>query len=423
MMYQATPLTEILQAETYEQNMRIGALPFFKAITARQLNPDSYVALLSGMLTIYAGFEQALSQAHYPILSAVWNDQLHKQPLLKQDLAVFAGAQNPAPAAHVRAHVLAEQFRLRVPREPLSLLGSAYVLATWNMGGAALCTQISQALKLSDTAGIGFLASFDAWGQAHWAEFATRLNGVTLDSASVRRIMTAAEETLDGIEQLIDQLHPLNDSPTSEQVTLLNPLAGNHMIAGDIREIQAALRAGEHTWQMLPYYELRYGQKGRKFTWSDGGWLVALAGESQARVNEQIQWLSRYLSPRGMPQWSMECHLRKLYEELVLAVPEKRAAYAALLEAANILADERRIYIGDATMEALDEAFYTRVGSQWKLWLPHCGSLLGSAVADEHMGITGALESIQGWMTDTARFPALWIDAVYTTINQAQRRV
>ncbi|NTU83402.1 MAG: biliverdin-producing heme oxygenase [Chloroflexales bacterium] len=422
-MYQAIPLTETLQAATYDQNIRIGALPFFNAVATRQLNPDSYVALLSGLATIYESFHQALEQANYPILGAVWDDELQKQALLRQDLAVFAaGPHREIPASSMRAHVLAEQFRLRMSRDPLSLLGGAYVLATWNMGGATLCAQITQALGLSGTTGIAFLASFDAWGQAHWPQFAARLDAAPLGSAAARRVVQAAQETLDGIEELIDQLHPLNESQTSELVTLLNPLAGNHMIASDIREIQAALRAGERTWRLLPYYELRYGQKGRKYTWSDSNWLVALAGESQARVNEQIQWLSRYLATRGMPQWMMECHLQQLHEDLVLAVPEKRDVYATLAEAARMLAEERRTQISDATLEALDEAFYARVGPQWNLWLPHCGSLLASAVADDRLGIAGALESLQSWMTDTTRFPALWIDTVHTTISHARQQ-
>ena len=423
-MYQTMPLIETLQAATYDQNVRIGALPFFKAVATRQLHPDSYVALLRALVTIYESFQQALVQANYPLLGTIWDDQLQKQTLLRQDLAVFAaGPHRELPAAVVRAHVLAEQFRLRMAHDPLSLLGGAYVLATWNMGGAALSSQVTHALGLSGTTGVSFLSSFDAWGQHHWPRFAGRLNATPVGSEAARHLVQAAQETLDGIEELIDQLHPLNESPTSELVTLLNPLAGNHLISNDIREVQAAMRAGERTLRFLPYYELRYTQRGRKYTWSDSNWIVALVGENQARVNEQIHWLSRYLATKGMPQWTTECHLLHLHDELVLAIPEKRDSYASLAEAARVLADERRPLVSDATLETLDTTFYTRVGPQWNRWLPYCGSLLGSAVADDRLGVTGALENLQRWMTDATRFPALWIDTVHTVISQARQRM
>ncbi|MEI8166153.1 MAG: biliverdin-producing heme oxygenase, partial [Chloroflexales bacterium] len=191
-MYQAIPLTETLQAATYEQNMRVGALPFFRAVATHQLNPDSYVALLSALVTVYESFQQALEQANYPLLGAVWDEHLQKQALLRHDLNAFTvGRHREVPAANVRAHVLAEQFRLRVARDPLSLLGSAYVLATWNMGGVALSAQVTQTLGFNSATGVTFLASFDSWGQTHWPQFANRLNATPLGSEAVRHLVQA----------------------------------------------------------------------------------------------------------------------------------------------------------------------------------------------------------------------------------------
>jgi hypothetical protein len=299
-------------------------------------------------------------------------------------------------------------------------LGSAYALATWNMGGAALCEKVTQALRLNGASGVSYLASFDTWGQAHWPDFAANLNAIPLESEAQQLVVLAAREALDGIEELIYLLHPLNESATSELVTLLNPLAGNHPITGDMTEIKAMMRAHQRIAQLFPYMDLRYGMKGRKFSWSDGGWLISLTSEAQVSVNQQIQWLARLLARRGMPRWFMECHLQLLYEELVLVIPANRDTYATLVEAARVLADERRATISDAALMALDDAFYERVGPEWRAWMPNCGAMLASAVADELTGVPHALEAIEGWMTDPARFPDAWIAAAHEVISKAR---
>jgi hypothetical protein len=64
--------------------------------------------------------------------------------------------------------------------------------------------------------------------------------------------------------------------------------------------------------------------------------------------------------------------------------------------------------------------FDVAVGPEWSARLPGTGTLLAAAVADEKAGIKNAVESIESWMTDAARFPQNWIDAVRTTIRKAR---
>lgn len=420
-MQQDTLLTETLRTATYDQIVRMGALPFFKAISAHQLTPDSYVALLSSLTTIYDAFDLGVTHASYPPLSATWAQHVQRKSLLMQDRAAFAAHQyRPVPAANLRAEVVAEQIRARALRDPLSMLGGAYILAVWNMGGVALNEQLVNAFRFNTLIGVSYLASFDTWGPSYWPQFAAIMDAVPVDTDAVQRVLASAREILDGIEDLITLLHPLNENPTGELVMLINPRAGNHRIPDDFREVQAAMRAGERSWLQFPYYERRYVQHGRKFTWSDSNWMVTLAEQNQATVNQQIQWLSRFLATRGMPQWTMECHLQLLHEELVQAVPEKRSIYGTLYEAAHVLAEQRRVHMSDATLIALDQAFEAHVGPEWSAWLPHAGGLLASAVADEKDRVPRAVESIESWMVDPSRFPPAWIEAVHTIIQQAR---
>ena len=69
-----------------------------------------------------------------------------------------------------------------------------------------------------------------------------------------------------------------------------------------------------------------------------------------------------------------------LAQELSAAIPEKQFEYERLLSAAA--------------------EFDRAVGPEWSARLPHIGTLLGCAVADELAGSTLAVESLRSWLTD-----------------------
>jgi heme oxygenase len=420
MMYQTTPLTESLQAATYDQNVRIGTLPFFKTMSLHPIAPQSYISLLRGLKTIYDAFEQALVNSGNTAAQKVWSSDLHKQALIEQDLATIKAQVPYVPAAELTAEALAEHIRLRAAEQPRSLIGSAYALATWYTGDSAVAEHVHAVLGLPADAGVSYLESFNSWNQNHWSEFAAHLNSIVLDQQGLKLIIEAAQEALHGIEQLIDQLHPINEQPISKLAKGLNVEAGNHLIAEDMTEIKAMMRAHKRINEMFPYVDIRYGTRGRKFSWTDGGWLVSLLKDTQENTNQQVQWLTRVLAVRGMPHWLLECYLPILAEELTNAVPEKREKYQQLRVAADMLADQRRATISDEMMAQLDAQFYEQVGAEWQTWMPNCGNLLASAVAVEQAGLEHVVSEIEGWMTDPARFPEPWIAAVHDVIAQAR---
>ncbi len=200
----------------------------------------------------------------------------------------------------------------------------------------------------------------------------------------------------------------------------LNPEAGSHPIPADPREIEAALRAGEVTWKRFPYYEERYGERGRSFTRSDSAWLVTLCEQEEAVAHEQVAWLGSVLAARGMPRWLLEQHLGVLHDELVRSIPDLASAFGNLRAAAEMLAAERRAHLGDDELHDLTIAFDSRVPSEWSERLPETGALLGAAVADERAGVENAVASLTAWLSDPGRFPDSWIAAVATTVREAQ---
>jgi hypothetical protein len=202
----------------------------------------------------------------------------------------------------------------------------------------------------------------------------------------------------------------------------LNREAGHHAIAADPRELHAAAAAGERSWRDFPYYALRFGERGERFTRSDSAWLAALPAESAERLCEQVAWLGRVLASRGMPQRLLELHLRVLAEELTRAVPERAAAYAKLGTAADRLADARSVHVPDELLRELGREFDAEADAAWVARLPGSGELLASAVADERQGIWRAVESLAPWFADERRFPPRWIQAVESTLRRARAR-
>ena len=116
------------------------------------------------------------------------------------------------------------------------------------------------------------------------------------DPAFQGRIVEAALDTFDGLAGLAAALLP---GDTAARGAALNPEAGRHAITDDPREVRAALRAGVRSWEACPYYERRYGRRGRRFTRSDSAWLVTLAGLPQTTVDRQIGWLARLLAAQA----------------------------------------------------------------------------------------------------------------------------
>jgi hypothetical protein len=222
-------------------------------------------------------------------------------------------------------------------------------------------------------------------------------------------------------QAIFQALYPFKSESMAYLATSINAEAGRHPVPADARELKAALQAADLCWQRFPYFEARYGERGRRFARSDGAWLATLCQFDPARISQQISWLSRVLSSRGIPAILLQAQLEILFEELARAIPENRPAYEKLLAAAAELCASRRRQISDAQMQSLAADFNRAVGSEWSERLPGTAALLAAAVADEKGGHQGAIASIKTWMTDASRFPPEWIQSVAATLDQAQQ--
>lgn len=152
----------------------------------------------------------------------------------------------------------------------------------------------------------------------------------------------------------------------------------------------------------------------------DTAWLATLVRHSQRRVNAQTAWLGEVLASRGIPRILLERHLVVLTEEL-RRVDTIRAEDADKLSvAAETLAARRRAWIEDTQLARITRTFEQGLDDAWRERLPNCAEIIASAVADEADGLTEAVSSTLGWLTDAERFPQTWIAAVESALAQTR---
>jgi hypothetical protein len=248
----------------------------------------------------------------------------------------------------------------------------------------------------------------------------TEIESSLTSDAELTEAIVGAKHALEWLETIRDAIATgrLDDGLAGA----LNREAGTHAIARDLREVHAALLAGERSREAWSYYEARYGERGLRFTRSDSAWLVTLWRETPELATQQITWLGRVLAARGMPRFLLECHLEVLHDQLTAFVPERATAYDALRRIVAELANERRTLLSDAESNALAREFVvgdTTADTTVKHHVPplEAGKLIVAAALDEASGIPGAVQSLCHWLEDPARFPTAWRDAVARTLQ------
>ena len=418
---QQLTLMDELKAETYLAHVDLQKAPFFQALVACQLPLESYVGHLRAMSIIHGVLERTLESTLNETVASMWENRMRKLPLLQKDLRYF----EPRVVADIKESVettlaIAEHIRLQSLKQPVSLLGHAYVLEGSTLGARVLKPLFARAFLLTGEDGLNYLDSYGPEVHSRWAQYQKRMNSLSLSSEERREIVQAACEFFGRLKTVFETLYPFKPESKTFLVTSINPEAGRHPVPADAREVKASLQAADICWQRFPYFEARYGERGRRFARSDGAWLATLCQFDQEQINQQVRWLGRVLSTRGMPTILLQVQLEILFEELAAAIPEKKPDYEKLLVAASELHNCRSRYIEEDLFHALADSFNRAVGPEWSERFLNAGELLVSAVADERAGSIGTVENIETWMCDSTRFPAVWITAVREILAQAQ---
>ncbi len=414
---------EELKAATFTAHARLQTAPFFQALAGCQLPLESYVGQLRALLAIHAVVEQAMIDCVDDRVRSVFREDMCKLALLRKDLQYF----EPRAVADLKEAVevalqTSNALRQQSIETPLAILGWLYVLEGSTLGASVLQPLVARAFLLGGDDGMAYLRNYGAAARSRWAEYSQRMNTLALESGQRAQITQAANELFAHLEALFRALYPFQQESKAYLAASINPEAGRHPVPDDARELQASVRAGDICWHRFPYFAARYGERGLGFARSDAAWQATLYPYPPAQILQQVQWLGRVLSARGMPTLLLQVQLEILVEELASAIPERRAAYEKLLPAAAALHAARSRFLTNAQTQELAAAFDLAVGPEWRARFPHTGSLLSAAVADECGGCEKAVDSLRTWMTDPRHFPAAWIDAVERTLAQARQQ-
>lgn len=408
-----------LHVETRDLHERLGALPSTRTALEGSVSLEVYISFLRAMQIIQERLEFVASHSSHEAVRAVWRDEMRKAALLEQDIAHFSAQTTEVEPATLQAELIAQQIRIAVEQDPAELLGYLYVLERSALDGLAQSPALQRRFNLTG-GGLSYVGAHGDDTQAHFARFIERLEAAVREESVRASAMAGAQKAFKSLEDLLFLLQHSAFEGSAPLAMILNPDAGTHPISDDLREIEAALRAGEASWQQFPYLEARYGERGRRFTRSDSAWLAMLSHRERSHVQRDILWLGRVLAARGMPRWVLEQHLSTLHRLLSSAIPERRAHYAHLDLAAQMLGQARTSVIADDRFSPLAAAFNARVGPTLSASLPDAGAILVAAVADELGGVPRSVESVESWMAAPDRFPPIWVAAVSATIADAR---
>jgi hypothetical protein len=203
----------------------------------------------------------------------------------------------------------------------------------------------------------------------------------------------------------------------SIDAAVLNPEAGAYPVTTDATLVRAAVRAAQRSFDLMPYYAVRYGERGARFASSDSAWLISLAPLGEEQAVRQVAWLSRVLAGRGMPSWLMELHLDELVNEVRSAVGDE--AVGALPAAAASLTEARRRHVGDELIDRADTWAVAAAGDA--LPVPRTGALVAAATADVLLGMAADDHVLLDWLTDRERVGPEVVAAIHEVRDRVRR--
>lgn len=423
-------LSAWLKTVTAAEHDALEGTEFARAMKDRRLPLEAYVGMLKALSVAHGVFEQAMASVSNPTLAGVWDQSWSRVAALEVDLEHFGRVDFPEPRIAIDAALeLGDRVLQRTVQDPESLVGAVYVFAGAAVGQAAMAPVLAETFAL-DGPGLAYVSGFGAETSGRIADLKRRIDG--LDPAALperegaaevrERMRTSAVEVYRAFGAMFRALLPLSDHDRLTAVSL-NPEAGRHPIPSDPREIGAAALAGRISWDEYPYFELRYGDRGRRFTKSDGAWLATLCDLDPPQLHKQVEWLTRVLVARGMPSFLMERHLRNLHHQLVEASSTPSPRYDGLHAQAERLAAERRQHLEEQRFADLAHDFDEGMRRLDLDLVPRSGRLVVAAVVDEVVGRPRAVESLLEWLADPRRFDARWVQAVERLVVRARAEV
>ncbi|MBP7506996.1 MAG: biliverdin-producing heme oxygenase [Prolixibacteraceae bacterium] len=331
-------LHKLIKLKTMELHEKAHEIPYIKNLLKDNVQKESLVGHLRAFAIIYGTLEHHLERFKANQFEDFLSAYTPKLPLLLKDLEKIKASEvmDIIPAVS-NALSIADRIMIYSIKSPWKLIGFIYTLDGSLNGGSIFKKHFSKILNLEDGDYLSFFSVFDIEFKQFWKNFTDSLNSELLDPNTKNDITSGAEEIFYDLMKIYESLYPVDSKYLGNHITALNPEAGNYPVSTNPVEIKCAISAGIKCWEEFPFYEKRYGERGRRFAVSDSAWLVTLSDLPVDLAVKQVKWLANYLAKIGMPTITMEAQLKYLYLELAKAIPEKETKYKSLLLASDEL--------------------------------------------------------------------------------------
>lgn len=286
---------------------------------------------------------------------------------------------------------------IQIADHPCSIIGFLYVMEGSLNGSEQIKNQIEIRLLRNDVT--HYLKAYGSDAKNKWKEFGSIIDSEKFDDEEKSVIIRSSLQLFRGLNSLFQSISGIKDPDAQYHITSVNPEAGNHPMPSNPLEISAALRAGVKAWAEFPYLKLRFGERGLRFAKSDSCWLATLPQLFQTEIDNQIVWLARLLTNRGIPSAILRFHLVVLVKELSESNPEGKTTYQKLNAAANSLHEAQRKILPDEKFAGIAEEMHLKLAEL--IDLPaNSGIALLSAFLDEQNGLGNANNVIVSWFRE-----------------------
>jgi heme oxygenase len=374
---------------------------------AGELPKVAGVNFLRSLSIIYAVLESSLARVPHPQTNRLRVLATPKLPLLMADLELFDAARIPSVKPAIQRAVGFGAEILADDDNPLSPLGALYVLEGSQNGGISLRRALARCLGVPERR-LSFMGCYGKETAAHWRRFSEAMDSLPISVQQANHVARCALHCFEKLESICAALYPYSDEDLGHHVAAVNFEAGDHAMPQKPLEMDLALRAAKTAWEKYPYLELRFGERGKRFTDSDGCWLVALAHMPVETATQNLTWLRTFLASRGIPTVILEAHIRAILDALEGEFPDRidmRIRYAPF----QLGLDAERQARGDTEqISRLVDRFDRRLRRCSGFTVESAARLIASAWEDECSGIAGSLRAVQEWFVDPTRFPNDW---------------
>ena len=149
-------------------------------------------------------------------------------------------------------------------------------------------------------------------------------------------------------------------------------------------KIDAAISAADECLNEMPFILTLFGERGKRFTYSDSFYLPTLEELSETAAMHQVIWLKNVLSNRGLGSYALERHLRVLAGKL---------GEGRLSQLADKMLASRRNLVSDTQFNEITVELEKIIATTTGLPSRGAGGIAASLLVDAKSGAPGCIEA------------------------------